>query len=75
MLAKNSYQSNSKNIFHYVPLHTSPMGLKIGYKQGDLPNTEDVSERLIQLPCYFDLTRDDQDRVIDEIYKFFGMRG
>lgn len=68
----------SKNInavFHCVPLHTSPMGLKMGYRHGDFPITEYLSERLIRLPCYFELTRDDQDRIIDEIYKFIGLRG
>lgn len=58
------------SIFHYVPLHTSPMGLKIGYHKGNLPITEDVSSRIIRLPCYFELTRDDQDRVISEIFNF-----
>jgi dTDP-4-amino-4,6-dideoxygalactose transaminase len=58
-------------VFHYVPLHTSPMGLKMGYKKGDLPITEDLSERLIRLPCYFELKREDQDRIISEIYRFF----
>ena len=59
-------------IFHYVPLHTSPMGLKMGYKIGDLHNTEDLSARLIRLPCYFEMTREDQERVVNEIFKFFG---
>lgn len=54
-------------VFHYVPLHTSPMGLGMGYKEGDLPVTEDLSERLVRLPCYYELTRKDQDRVIDEV--------
>jgi len=66
---------NSKNIvaiFHYVPLHTSPMGLKMGYREGELPHTEELSKRLIRLPCYFELTREDQDRVVGEIYTFFG---
>lgn len=68
-------QLNSKNIsavFHYVPLHSSPMGLKMGYKEGDLRHTEDLSARLIRLPCYFELTREEQDQVVKEIYKFFG---
>jgi len=59
-------------VFHYVPLHTSPMGLSMGYKYGDLPVTEDLCGRLVRLPCYYDLTREDQDRVIDYVYKFFG---
>ncbi len=59
-------------VFHYVPLHTSPMGLDMGYKEGDLPVTEDLSERLVRLPCYYELTREDQDSVIDGVYGFFG---
>ena len=59
-------------VFHYVPLHTSPMGRKMGYSEGDLPVTEEMSERLIRLPCYYELTREDQDRVIDGVREFFG---
>ena len=59
-------------VFHYIPLHTSPMGMKMGYKEGDLPITEDISKRLVRLPCYFELTREEQDRVIYDVYKFFG---
>jgi dTDP-4-amino-4,6-dideoxygalactose transaminase len=58
-------------VFHYVPLHTSPVGQKFGYRAGDLPVTEAMSERLIRLPFYFDLSKSDQDRVIDEIQRFF----
>jgi dTDP-4-amino-4,6-dideoxygalactose transaminase len=52
-------------VFHYVPLHTSPMGAALGYRPGDLPITEDVAARLLRLPCYFELSEDEQDRVID----------
>jgi len=66
-------RKNIEAIFHYVPLHSSPMGRKMGYKEGDLPITEDVSVRLIRLPCFFELTREKQDRVINEIYDFFSL--
>ena len=39
-------------VFHYIPLHSAPMGLKLGYGEGDLPITESVSERLLRLPMY-----------------------
>ena len=65
-------EKNINAVFHYVPLHTSPMGMGMGYKEGDLPVTEDISERLVRLPCYYELTREDQDRVIDGVYGFFG---
>lgn len=38
--------------FHYLPLHTSLMGQKFGYKEGDLKITESVSNRLLRLPMY-----------------------
>lgn len=36
----------------YVPLHSSPMGLKLGYHANDLPITEDVASRIVRLPLY-----------------------
>ena len=59
-------------VFHYVPLHTSPMGRKFGYCEGDLPVTEDRSARLIRLPFFYDITREEQSAVVDEIGRFFG---
>ena len=64
--------NNIHAVFHYVPLHTSPMGLRYGYKPGDLPVTEDLSARLIRLPCYYELSQQDQDRVIAAVHDFFG---
>jgi dTDP-4-amino-4,6-dideoxygalactose transaminase len=60
-------------VFHYVPLHTSPMGRAMGYSKGDLPVTEDLSMRLIRLPCFFGLTAKNQDRVIDAVASFVGV--
>jgi len=59
-------------VFHYVPLHTSPMGRELGCVAGSLPVTESASERLLRLPCYFSLQRAEQDRVVDAIEAFFG---
>jgi len=58
-------------VFHYVPLHTSPMGEQLGYKAGSLPVTEDLSERLLRLPFYYDLHEEDIATVIQEICAFF----
>jgi dTDP-4-amino-4,6-dideoxygalactose transaminase len=60
-------------IFHYVPLHSSPMGRMVGRFEGDLPVTESISMRMLRLPSYFDLERPDQDRVIDAINSFFNV--
>ncbi len=54
-------------VFHYLPLHLSPMGRSWGYKKGDFPVTEDVSARLLRLPFYVSLTEADQDRVCGAI--------
>jgi dTDP-4-amino-4,6-dideoxygalactose transaminase len=57
-------------VFHYVPLHSAPVGQQYGYREGDLPVTEDLSNRLVRLPFYYDLTEQDQMEVIGEITKF-----
>ena len=59
------------SVFHYIPLHLSPMGEKLGYKKGDLKVTEQVASRLLRLPLYTDLTIDDQNKIINVIKKFF----
>lgn len=44
-----------QSVFHYIPLHTSPMGQKFGYKEGDLPITEEYAGRLLRLPMWADM--------------------
>jgi dTDP-4-amino-4,6-dideoxygalactose transaminase len=56
--------------FHYVPLHTSPMGMKVAYHEGGLTVTEEMSGRLLRLPLYYDIRREDQDRVITCVNNF-----
>ena len=58
------------SVFHYLPLHLSDMGRTWGGKEGDCPVTEDASDRLVRLPFYYDLTPDEQDRVIAAIERF-----
>ena len=52
------------SVFHYLPLHLSPMGLRWGYRAGDLPVTERVSDRLLRLPLFNDLGARDLDRIV-----------
>jgi dTDP-4-amino-4,6-dideoxygalactose transaminase len=40
------------SVFHYIPLHSAPFGIKLGNKEGDLPVTENISGRLLRLPLY-----------------------
>ena len=55
------------SVFHYIPLHTSPLGMSLGYKQGDLPKTEEYSARLLRLPLYADMTKEDALKISKEI--------
>ncbi len=58
------------SVFHYLPLHLSHMGQQFGGKEGDCPVTESVSDRLLRLPFYNDLTSSDQARVVASIKNF-----
>jgi dTDP-4-amino-4,6-dideoxygalactose transaminase len=58
------------SVFHYLPLHLSHMGQQFGGKEGDCPVTESVSDRLLRLPFYNDLTSSDQARVVASIKDF-----
>jgi dTDP-4-amino-4,6-dideoxygalactose transaminase len=57
------------SVFHYLPLHLAPMGKKYGYSAGDFPVTETVSDRLLRLPFYNDLTPEEQNQVIEQTQK------
>ena len=61
-------------VFHYLPLHLSEMGQRYGGKTGDCPVTEDVSDRLLRLPFYTDLSEADQAFVVSAILSFDGRR-
>jgi dTDP-4-amino-4,6-dideoxygalactose transaminase len=50
--------------FHYIPLHNSPQGLKLGNKKDSLPHTDDISGRLLRLPLFSLITKKQQDIVI-----------
>jgi dTDP-4-amino-4,6-dideoxygalactose transaminase len=54
-------------VFHYLPLHLSEMGRRLGGLEGQYPVTEDISDRLVRLPLFFQLTDADQSRVIDAV--------
>ncbi len=59
-------------IFHYIPLHSSPMGIKMGYKVGDLPITENLSGRLLRLPMYTGLGEKELEYIVGKIYRILG---
>ena len=57
--------------FHYLPLHSAPLGQEYGYRPGDLPITEDAASRLLRLPLHYNMTDDDVNKVILTINDFF----
>jgi dTDP-4-amino-4,6-dideoxygalactose transaminase len=59
-------------VFHYVPLHLSPMGRSPGCAPGDFPVTEDTAERLLRLPFYFELADAEVDAVAAAVADLFG---
>jgi dTDP-4-amino-4,6-dideoxygalactose transaminase len=61
-------------VFHYVPLHLSPMGKRVSCSAKGLPVTESVAERLVRLPCYYGLEAKEQDRVINLVRSFLGYK-
>jgi dTDP-4-amino-4,6-dideoxygalactose transaminase len=56
--------------FHYLPLHLSDVGRGYGGRVGQCPVTEDVADRLVRLPLFFQLSDDEQGRVIEAILEF-----
>jgi len=52
------------SVFHYLPLHLSPMGMNFGGKVGDCPVTEMMSDRLVRLPFYSGISPEDLQTVV-----------
>ena len=52
-------------VFHYIPLHSAPAGLKFGRFHGEDRYTTSESDRLVRLPLYYGLTQEDQQYVIN----------
>lgn len=61
------------SVFHYLPLHLSDMGRQFGGQVGDCPVTEDVSDRLLRLPFYNELSETEQAEVVKVIQNWNGM--
>ena len=59
------------SVFHYIPLHLSPMGQKLYGQLSDLKITEEISERILRLPLYYNMPAGAQENIIREINEFF----
>ncbi len=58
-------------VFHYVPLHSAPAGKKFGVFCGEDKYTTSESDKLVRLPMYYGLTKDDTDYIIEKVYAFY----
>lgn len=57
-------------VFHYVPLHSAPAGLKFGYFVGEDKYTTSESDKLVRLPMYYKMDKKDLDKVIERTLAF-----
>ena len=58
-------------VFHYIPLHSSPAGMKYGRFHGNDRWTTKESERLVRLPLFYGMSDGDRESVIDAVHSFF----
>ena len=59
-------------VYHYVPLHSAPAGIKYGRFNGEDVYTTKESERLLRLPMYYGLTAEETAFVADQVKEFYG---
>jgi dTDP-4-amino-4,6-dideoxygalactose transaminase len=59
-------------VFHYIPLHSSPAGLRYGRIGTSMKNTDDLSDRILRLPMYYEMEEESVTFVAETIRKFYG---
>ena len=60
-----------RSVFHYIPLHTAPAGIKFGRFNGEDKYTTKESERLTRLPMFYGLTLEQVDYICEEVKNFY----
>ena len=68
-MMKQLKESGILAIFHYVPLHSAPLGLKLGNRKEDLPMTENISGRLLRLPMYAGISEKELNYTLNMLLK------
>jgi len=61
-------------VFHYVPLHSSPAGLKFGRTASQMSVTDEVSNTIVRLPLYYEMSEEQVGIVVNTVLRFFGIR-
>ncbi|HCU01669.1 MAG: Lipopolysaccharide biosynthesis protein RffA [Candidatus Moranbacteria bacterium GW2011_GWE1_35_17] len=62
------------SVFHYVPLHSSSAGIKYGVFSGEDKYTTQDSDRLIRLPMYYELSADEVEKIVSDIFLFYELK-
>lgn len=70
-LLKHLKESDICAVFHYIPLHSAPAGLRFGSFFGEDKYTTKESERLLRLPLYYGLEEDTLEYIIEKIIGFY----
>ncbi len=70
-LASFMKENGALAIFHYIPLHSAPAGLKFGVFNGEDVYTTKESERLLRLPLYYKITEEEVKKVVSLIERYF----
>ena len=67
-------QNEIQAVFHYIPLHSSPAGIKFGRFDSKDEVTTEYSLRLVRLPLFYGLSESDQNKVIQTVQNFYAQR-
>ena len=70
-LIKYLKENDIASVFHYIPLHTAPAGIKYGRFNGEDKYTTKESERLLRLPMYYGLKDEEVLKVCEKIKEFY----
>ena len=59
------------SVFHYIPLHSAPAGVKYGRFHGEDKYTTKESERILRLPMFYKLTADEVEHITEQVKEFY----
>ena len=71
LIAYLKQEHSIHSVFHYIPLHSSPMGKTCGALRSDLPVTVDMSSRIVRLPCFYELDLEDVRRICSAVKAYY----
>ena len=64
-------EQGAQAVFHYIPLHSAPAGGKFGRFHGEDEYTTKESERLVRLPMYYGLKKEEAEYICEKIHGFY----